>query len=98
MLIKDLEARKAVDTIDLKIVSVSEPREFRNARGAGKVANAESEDETGAKVQVSFWNDDCEKIKEGDTIRIENGWVGDYQGTLQLSTGKFGKLTINPEE
>ena len=27
-------------------------------------------------------------------IHITNGWVGEYQGELQLSTGKFGKLEV----
>ena len=35
-----------------------------------------------------------EKVKTGDTIKITKGWVNEYQGNLQLSTGKFGQLEI----
>ena len=33
-------------------------------------------------------------VNVGDTIQIENGYVGEYQGEKQLTTGKFGKLTV----
>ena len=41
-----------------------------------------------------LWSDETEKINEGDNIKIDNGYVKLWNGTLQLSVGKFGKLTI----
>jgi ssDNA-binding replication factor A large subunit len=33
-------------------------------------------------------------VEVGDKIQITNGWVGEYQGEMQLSTGKFGQLKV----
>ena len=34
------------------------------------------------------------KLKEGDKIRIENGFVREWNNSLQLSIGKYGRLTV----
>jgi replication factor A1 len=93
MEVKDLEVRKAVDKIELEITDMEAPREWSNARGQGRVANAKAKDKTG-EVSITFWNDDIAKVKKGNKITIENGWCSEFQGEKQLSTGKFGKLTV----
>ena len=93
MQVKDLQVRQAVDTIDLEVTEVDEPRTWTNARGSGTVANAKAKDETG-EVKITLWNDDVGLVKPGNKITIENGWVSEYQGELQLSTGRFGKLVV----
>ena len=93
MKVKDVKANKPVDRIELEIVSKAEPRKFATAKGEGEVCNAAGKDDTG-EIQVSLWNDQISQVKEGDKIVIEQGWCGDYKGTKQLSTGKFGKLTV----
>lgn len=91
--VKDLRPRLGNVNIELEIVSISEPREFATARGQGKVASAAGKDDTG-EVQLSLWNEQISQVKEGNKIRIENGWVSEYNGRVQLSTGKFGTLTV----
>ena len=66
-----------------------------NARGNGKVCNALGVDSAGDTVKITLWNDDIDKVKQGDKIVIENGWVSEFQNELQVSTGRFGKLTVN---
>ena len=95
MKVKELEAKKAVDSIEVEVVEVDEPRTWSNARGSGRVTSATVKDETG-EVKLTLWNDDVDKVKKGDKILIENGWVSEFQGDKQLSSGRFGKLTINP--
>jgi replication factor A1 len=46
---------------------------------------------------LTLWNQDIEKVKQGDTVRITNGYVNEFQGEKQLTTGKFGKLEVNPK-
>ena len=41
-----------------------------------------------------MWNEQADQVNVGDTVKISNGWVGEYQGEKQLSTGKFGKLEV----
>ena len=96
MKVKDLQVRKSVDSIELEIVSVDEPRTWSNPRGSGRVTTAVGKDDTG-EVKLTLWNDDVDKVKKGDKVRIENGWVGEFQGEKQLSTGRYGKLTVNPK-
>jgi len=93
MQVKDLEVRKAVDNIELEVVSTEDPRDWSNARGSGRVMNLKVKDDTG-EVNMTLWNQDVDKVKKGDKIIVENGWCGEYQGEKQLSTGRFGKLTV----
>ena len=92
MKVNEVKAKQAVDEIELEIVSKGEARDFATERSSGKVCNAAGKDDTG-DIKLSLWNEQCEQINEGDKVKIENGWCGEYQGEKQLSTGKFGKLT-----
>ena len=91
MKVNEIKAKAAVDEITLKIESIDEPREVRG--GSLRVANATGSDDTGSVV-LTLWNDDITKVKTGDTIKIIKGWAGEYQGKIQLSAGKFGKLEV----
>jgi len=93
MKVKDLKARMEVPEIELEITSVGEERSFSSPKGTGKVANAAAKDDTG-EVKVSLWNEQIEQVKEGDKIKIENGWTSEYKGELQLSAGRKGTLTV----
>lgn len=91
MKVNEIKPKAAVDEITLKIESMDEAREVRG--GSLRVANATGTDETGS-VLITLWNDDIAKVKKGDTIKIIKGWAGEYQGKIQLSAGKFGKLEV----
>ena len=93
MAIKDLEARQGNVNLTLEIIEKEEPREFEKFGKKGKVCNATAKDATGS-IKLTLWNDDIDKVNKGDTVKIENGWVGEWQGELQLSTGKFGKIEV----
>ncbi|MFT4313079.1 MAG: OB-fold nucleic acid binding domain-containing protein, partial [Candidatus Woesearchaeota archaeon] len=91
MKVEQLQANSPVEEITLKISEVQEPREVRD--GQLKVANATGKDDSGS-VTLTLWNDDINKVKTGDTIKITKGWAGEYQGKIQLSAGKFGTLEV----
>ena len=62
--------------------------------GAGWTrADATLKDESGT-ITLILWDKDNLEVSKGDVISIENGYVKNYQGTLQLSRGKYGKLTV----
>ena len=66
--------------------------------GAGwQRRNATLSDGTNTILLV-LWNEDCVKVNLKDTVKIEKGYVKDYKGSLQLSTGKYGKLTVVESE
>ena len=93
MEIKDLEPRQSNVEVVATIKSIDEPREFEKFGNPGKVANATIEDESGS-MKLTLWNEQIEKVKVGDKIHITNGYVNEWQGESQLTTGKFGQLEI----
>ncbi|MFH0861189.1 MAG: OB-fold nucleic acid binding domain-containing protein [Candidatus Altiarchaeota archaeon] len=93
MNVKDLQPNSSFDLLEVEVVSVEEPREFTNFRGSGRVANAMIKDDTG-QVKLTLWNDQVDAVSVGQKLSIENGWVKEYRGELQVSTGKFGKLNV----
>jgi len=93
MQVKELKPRQGNVNIELEVVEIGETREFQKFGNTGRVANATAKDESGS-IKVSLWNDDIDKVKEGDKIRITNGWVSEFQGEKQLSAGRLGKLEV----
>ncbi|MFH1849059.1 MAG: OB-fold nucleic acid binding domain-containing protein [archaeon] len=93
MAIKDLHAKQGNVDLVVEIVDVGEPREFQKFGTAGRVCNATAKDETG-EIKLTLWNDDIDKVKKGDKVHIENGYVSEWQGEMQLGTGRFGKLEV----
>ena len=89
MKVNELKDKKGVDEITLKVVSKEEPRDVRG--GSLRVCNATGEDDTG-KVTITLWNDDIDRVNEGETIKITKGWAQVYNGNMQISSGKFGKI------
>ncbi len=94
MLIKELKPKMGVSEITLEIVSKGEARSFASAQGQGVVCSAAAKDETGEEISLTLWNDQCKTVEEGQTIKITNGWTSEYQGQLQISTGKLGTLEV----
>ena len=95
VLVKDLTPRMQVDEIELKIVEKGEPKDFQTRYGSsGKVCNAIGEDTDGGRIQVTLWNEDIDRVPEACRIRIEKGYVKEWNGELQISSGKYGKLEV----
>ena len=97
MQVKDLKAKQGNVEIVLDVIDVGEARSFEKFGKAGRVSTALAKDETG-DVKVTLWNDDIEKVKAGDKIKIANGYVSEWQGEIQLTTGRFGKIEEDLEE
>ena len=93
MAIKNLQIGQGKVDIELDVMDVGETRQFKKFGKAGRVATAVAKDETG-DIKLTLWNDDIDKVKAGDKIRITNGYVSEWQGEPQLTTGKLGKLEI----
>jgi len=89
------EIKDGTRKVDLtaKLVAKEEAREVNTRNGRTKVCNATLEDETGTIVLV-LWGDEVDQVKEGDTVKIENGFAKEWNGTLQVSAGRYGKLVV----
>lgn len=93
MQVSDLKAGQGKVDIEVRVKSKAEPRTFNKYGKDLKVANAVVSDSSG-EISMSLWNDDIDKVKEGDALRITNGYVSEFNGTKQLTAGKFGKMEI----
>ena len=94
MEIKDLHAKQGNVDLTAEVVDKGNVRTFEKFGKQGKVCNAKINDGTGT-ITLTLWNDDVDKIDVGDKIKITNGYISEWQGELQLGTGKFGKLEIS---
>ena len=93
MKIIDLKEGSSKVDLEAKVTEKEEIREVTTRFGKTKVANAVIEDESGSIVLV-LWGEQADNIKQGDSIKVENGFVKEWNNSLQLSIGKFGKLTV----
>jgi replication factor A1 len=89
----ELTPQSRAVNVTAKVVSKSEIREIPMGRdgSAHKVCDALVGDETGT-VYLTLWDDNIEKVNEGDSIRVENGYVTLFKGNMRLNIGKYGKL------
>ncbi|MBI2658481.1 hypothetical protein HYX05_00040 [Candidatus Woesearchaeota archaeon] len=93
MQVKDLKPKQGNVDITIDVVDVGEAREFQKFGKPGRVANAVAKDETG-NIKLTLWNEDIEKVSAGDKVHLTNGYVNEWQGEMQLTTGRLGKLEI----
>jgi len=93
MAIKDLEVRQGNVDVVVDIVDMGEVREFEKFGKTGRVTTAVAKDETG-DIKLSLWNEQIDQVKAGDKVHITNGYVSEWQGEKQLTTGRMGKLEV----
>ncbi len=93
MEIKDLEPRQGKVEITVEVVDKGEVRTFSKFGTAGRVCKARAKDDTG-QIDLSLWNEQVDQVNIGDKVKISNGYVSEFQGEKQLSTGKFGNLEV----
>lgn len=82
--------------VEVKIVEIGKVREFTKFGNTGRVANAKAKDASG-EITLTLWNDEIDKVKVGDKIKIVNGYCSEFQGEKQLSAGRYGTLEVIDE-
>jgi len=97
MKISELKAGQGKIDIEVKIKSKGDVRTFNKYGKDLRVANAVASDDSG-EIQLTLWNDDIEKINAGNKVKIKNGYVSEFNGQLQLGSGKFGSLELVDDE
>lgn len=95
MKVNELKPRCSVERIELTVLEMEKPRGFISKSGVkGNVSNAVAKDNEGTRIGVALWNNEIEQVNPNDRIIITNGWVKEWYGQLELSTGKFGTLEV----
>lgn len=90
-MIKNLKAKQAKVELTANVVSKDNARDVKN--GELKVCNFVIKDDTG-EINLVLWNEDINKVNVGDKVKILNGYVNEFQGTKQLTPGRFGSLEV----
>ena len=73
------------------ITEIGETKNFNKFGKELSVANAILKDDSGS-IKLTLWNDDVTRFKDGDKVKVVNGYVNEFQGEKQLTSGKFGSL------
>ena len=83
-------------TIDFKIVKTQAVRKVQSRHDGSnhQVADVLIGDETGVML-LTLWDDDIAVVENGKVFRIVGGQTGFFQGRLQLSLGRGGKLELS---
>lgn len=78
-----------------KVLSRSEVRNVAAGRDGEphKVSDALVGDETGC-IYLTLWDDNIEKVHDGDTVTVKNGYINLFRGNMRLNVGRYGTLEI----
>jgi replication factor A1 len=93
MKISELRPGTGSVMVEAEVASKDSEREVNKYGRTLRVANVTIKDDSGS-ITLVLWNDQIEQVKVGDKIKIENGYVNEWQGAAQLTLGKFGKLSV----
>jgi replication factor A1 len=87
---------KQVNTT-VKVVQKGEARETvsRQDGTTHRVLDALVGDETGT-IYMTLWDDNIDKVNEGETVSVKNGYVRPFKGSMRLNIGRYG--TLEPAE
>jgi replication factor A1 len=88
-----------------RVVTIYPVRDFKTEKKEGKVASLVVSDETG-RMRVVFWDTNHiklieeGKLKEGDLIRLKNGYVRESRVSdmLEVHTSGTSTIEINPQD
>ena len=90
---RDLSGEMNNVSLDGRIIEKSPTSHIQTAFGPRALSKAVLQDETG-RVLLNLFGPQTEMVKVGDIIRVENGFTKLFQGILELSVGRRGKITV----
>lgn len=91
--ISELKIGQGKVNVEGIISEIGDTRTFNKFGRDLKVANAVLKDDSGA-IKLTLWNDDINLVKNGSKIKVTNGFVNEFNGEKQLTSGKFGKIEV----
>ena len=83
---------KQVNTT-VKVVQKGEARETvsRQDGTTHRVLDALVGDDSGT-IYMTLWDENIDKVNEGDSLNIKNGYVRPFKGSMRLNIGRYGSL------
>lgn len=89
MKIKDLQKNTKIINVEGKIVFLGEVNhnETFNVDSVEGILEDESD-----QIKIVLWNEEIKEFNKNDNIIIKTGWCKEFEGELQVSSGKHGKI------
>jgi len=82
--------------VEGSITDMGAPKIVETKYGLTQLAVATLKDQTG-EITLNLWGDQIGKVKAGDRVRIEEGYIVAYEGRLTLNVPKnWGAIIVNP--
>ncbi len=83
---------KQVNTT-IKVVQKGEARETvsRQDGTTHRVLDALVGDDSGT-IYMTLWDENIDKVNEGDSLNVKNGYVRPFKGSMRLNIGRYGSL------
>lgn len=80
-----------------RVLEVGEQKIVQTKSGQRTIREVILGDETG-RVKLTLWGHKGDEVKEGQVIKIENGWTTAFKGKVQLNAGSKSKITELQDE
>ncbi|MCS7364650.1 MAG: OB-fold nucleic acid binding domain-containing protein [archaeon GB-1867-035] len=90
--VRDLRPGMSRVNVEVTVMKAFQPRTVITRDGRRvTLAEFEVSDDTGSII-LTLWGDDINLVKQGDTVRIRNGYVTSFRGEPRLNIGRYGKI------
>ncbi len=97
MKIEELGPHTREVSLVFRVLGKGEEKEVNSKFGGShRVAEAQVGDDTGV-VTMTLWDDDIEKVQEGETYALSNGYTSLFMGHIRLNIGRHGELQQSEE-
>jgi len=93
MKISELKTGDGKVVVEGVVAEKGEVRDVNTKYGQTQVCESVLEDDSGV-ITLVLWGDQTKEVQEGDRVRVENGYVKEWNNSMQLNVGKFGKITV----
>ncbi|RLI96913.1 MAG: hypothetical protein DRO99_03730 [Candidatus Aenigmatarchaeota archaeon] len=91
MKISEVQPNNNATLEEIEVVSKGDIREFSKFGKTNRVCNCIVKDDSG-EMQLTLWNEEIDTVEAGDKLKITDGWVKEWNGNLQVSAGRNGKI------
>jgi len=80
--------------IEVKVLTTSKSKEMVTSAGVEhEILELEAGDKSGS-IKLVLWDEKIiPDLKNGDMVKIENGFVTSFKGAWRINVGRYGSIT-----
>ena len=94
MNVRDLKPGMRHVNMTVKVLSTQESKQVVTSAGIDhEILELEVGDKSGS-IKLVLWDEKIiPDLEEGDTVKIENGFVTSFKGVWRVNVGRYGSIT-----